>query len=189
MKKHHVICSFLHYWHHMIGGSLRVTLVVDWWFLPKILGPWWGPTKAIYCSVNADRVIILFAGGGDTWTEFCTIKLVWTFCTERWWGAKNLNLWSGWLTCMVNSLSACWDAANIYGVVILFGCGGDTPPLFFIIKIICTCCPQWRWGPKNKNYWSGRLTCMVNSLLACWDAANIYGAYLGSLSGAGGAYH
>ena len=88
------------YW--IIGGSFRVTLVVDWWFLPKILGRWWGPTKAIYRSVNADRVIILFAGGGDTWTEFCTIELVWTFCTERWWGAKNLNLWSGKLVGQIN---------------------------------------------------------------------------------------
>ena len=50
----------------MIGGSFSVTLVVDWWFLPKRLGPWWGPTKAIYRSVNTDRVIILFAGGWDT---------------------------------------------------------------------------------------------------------------------------
>ena len=25
-----------------------------------------GPTKAVYCSVNADRVKILFGGGGDT---------------------------------------------------------------------------------------------------------------------------
>ena len=31
----------------LVGGSFRVILVVDWWFLPKILGPWWGPTKAI----------------------------------------------------------------------------------------------------------------------------------------------
>ena len=76
------------------GGSFRVTLVVDWWFLPKILGLWWGPTKAIYRSVNTDRAIILFAGGGDTWTLFWVIKLVWTFCTERRRGAKNWNLWS-----------------------------------------------------------------------------------------------
>ena len=52
--------------HFIFGGSFRVTLVVDWWFLPKILGLWLGPTKAIYRSVNTDRVIILFAGGGDT---------------------------------------------------------------------------------------------------------------------------
>ena len=65
-----------------------------WWFLPKILGPWWGPTKVIYRSVNRDRVLILFAGGGDTWTQFCVIKLVWTFCTERWWGANNQIFWS-----------------------------------------------------------------------------------------------
>ena len=78
----------------VIGGSFRVTLVVDRWFLPKILGPWWGPTKAIYRSVNTDRVIILFAGGGGTWTQFSVIKVVWTFCTERWWGAKNQIFWS-----------------------------------------------------------------------------------------------
>ena len=86
----------------LIGGSFRVTLVVDWWFLPKILGPWWGPTKAIYRSVNKDRVIILFAGGGDTWTQFSVIKVIWTFCTERRWGAKNLIFWSCKLYVQIN---------------------------------------------------------------------------------------
>ena len=35
-------------------------------FLPKILGPWWGPTKAFCSSVNADEVGIVIAGGEDT---------------------------------------------------------------------------------------------------------------------------
>ena len=87
---------------YFFGGSFRVTLVVDWWFLPKILGPWWGPTKAIYRSVNTDRIIILFAGGGDTWTQFSVIKVVWTFCTERRWGAKNLIFWSCKLVVQIN---------------------------------------------------------------------------------------
>ena len=86
----------------LFGGSFRVTLVVDWWFLPKILGPWWGPTKAIYRSVNTDRVIILFAGGGDTWTQFSVIEVVWTFCTERRWGAKNPIFWSCKLYVQIN---------------------------------------------------------------------------------------
>ena len=55
---------------NIVGGSLRVTLVVDWWFLPKILGMWWGPTKAICHSVRLYAVIILLGGGGDTWTLF-----------------------------------------------------------------------------------------------------------------------
>ena len=76
--------------------------MVDWWFLPKILGPWWGPTKAIYRSVNTDRVIILFAGGGDTWTQFSVIEVVWTFCTERRWGAKNPIFWSCKLYVQIN---------------------------------------------------------------------------------------
>ena len=88
------IANFVHSGKTRIGGSFRVTLVVDWWFLPNIFGPWWGPTKAIYHSVNTDRVIILFAGGGDTWTQFSVIELVWTFCTERRWGAKNQIFWS-----------------------------------------------------------------------------------------------
>ena len=94
-----------------------------WWFLPKILGPWWGPTKVIYRSVNRDRVLIIFASGGDTWTQFCVIKLIWTFCTERWWGANNQIFWSCKLVVQinlyVNSLSACCDTGNEYGVVIL----------------------------------------------------------------------
>ena len=36
-------------------------------------------------------VVILLGDGGDTWPLFCIIKLVWTFWTKRWWGAKNLN--------------------------------------------------------------------------------------------------
>ena len=31
-----------------------------------VLEMWWGPTKAVYRSVNVDRVKILFGGGGDT---------------------------------------------------------------------------------------------------------------------------
>ena len=50
----------------LIGGSFRVTLVVDCWFLPKILEMWWGPTKAIYYSVKVDVVMILVGGCGDT---------------------------------------------------------------------------------------------------------------------------
>ena len=93
---HHTLISRVTFkWNQrLVGGSFRVTLVVDWWFLPKIFGPWWGPTKAIYRSVNTDRVIILFAEGGNTWTQFSIIELVWTFCTERWWGAKNQIFWS-----------------------------------------------------------------------------------------------
>ena len=45
---------------------------------------------------------------------------------------------------MVNSLSACGNTGNEHGVVILFGGGENTQPLFIIIKIICTCCPWWQ---------------------------------------------
>ena len=117
----------------IIGGSFRVTLVVDWWFLPKILGLWWGPTKAIYRSVNRDRVIILFAGGGDTWTQFCVIKLVWTFSTERWWGAKNVIFWSCKSVMQINlygeffvSLLRCrkwiWGGDSMSKLVVQAGC-------------------------------------------------------------------
>ena len=134
-----------------IGGSFRVTLVVDWWFLPKMLGSWWGPTKAIYRSVNADRVIILFAGGGDTWTQLCVIKLVSTFCTERRWGAKNENLGSGRFIIQWFSLFAYCHMGNEYGVVIVVGGGGDTWPLFCIIEVVWTFCTERRWGAKNEN--------------------------------------
>ena len=39
--------------------------MVDWLFLPKILGRWWGPMKAFFSSVNVHRVVVLFADGGD----------------------------------------------------------------------------------------------------------------------------
>ena len=74
--------------HNLIGGSLRVTLVVDWLFYPEIFCRWRGPMKPIYHWVKVDGVVILLGGGGDTWSLFCIIKLFWT---KRWWGAKNLN--------------------------------------------------------------------------------------------------
>ena len=52
-------------------------------FCPKILDRWWGPTKALCCSVNADAVGIVVSGGGDTSTLHVTTELVQTFCTEK----------------------------------------------------------------------------------------------------------
>ena len=49
---------------------------------------WWGPTKAINCSVKVDGLVILVGGGGDTWPLFCVIELVWTFWTKRQWKQK-----------------------------------------------------------------------------------------------------
>ena len=54
------------------------------------MGLRWGPTKAVSHSVNADGVGILLGGGMDTSTLDVITKLVWTFCTEKWWIAKNL---------------------------------------------------------------------------------------------------
>ena len=45
---------------------VRVTLVVDWLFLPQNFGPVVGPTKAFCSSVNVYGMVVLFAGGGDT---------------------------------------------------------------------------------------------------------------------------
>ena len=33
--------------------------------MPQKLGPWWGLTNAICCSVNVDGVVILLGGSGD----------------------------------------------------------------------------------------------------------------------------
>ena len=59
----------------MIGGSLES----PWWsigcFCPKILGLWWGPTKAFCGSVNVHWVVVLLLGGGDTSPEYVLIKL------------------------------------------------------------------------------------------------------------------
>ena len=53
---------------------------------------WWGPTKAVYCSVNADTVIILFGGGGDTSSLFNGNEFIQPFCTQWQWGAKKLKI-------------------------------------------------------------------------------------------------
>ena len=47
---------------------VRVTLLVDWLFLPQNFGQWWGPTKAFCGSVNVHWVMVLFSGGGDDLT-------------------------------------------------------------------------------------------------------------------------
>ena len=71
----------------IFGGSLdRVTLVVDWRFLLQNFGQ---VVETFCCSVNADGVGIVLAGGGDTSTLRVVTELVWPFCTELWWGAKN----------------------------------------------------------------------------------------------------
>ena len=124
--------------------------------LPKILGPWWGPTKAVSHSVNADTVIILFAGGGDTWTQFCIIKLVSTFCAERWWGANNENLWSGKLVGQIHYTVIFFvrllpHGKRTWGV----DCSWrwwDTWPLFCIIEVVWTFCTERQSGAKNKNF-------------------------------------
>ena len=59
----------LHWW------LVRVTLVVDWLFLPEILVWWWGPRKAFCYSVNVHGVVVLFASGGDTSTLHVITKL------------------------------------------------------------------------------------------------------------------
>ena len=50
----------------IIGGSLESPQWLIGCFCPKILGPWWGPTKAFCGSVNVHWVVVLFSGGGDT---------------------------------------------------------------------------------------------------------------------------
>ena len=106
------------------------------------------PTKILdpplYHSVNADRAIILFGGGGDTVT---------LFCTERRWGAKKrkIALMLVQIDLQWFYLFACWHAANVYGVVILVGGGGDTWTLFCVIKLVWTFCTKRRWGAKNEN--------------------------------------
>ena len=40
--------------------------------------------------VNVYRVVVLLVGGGAISTLHVVIKLVRTFCTQRWWGPKNL---------------------------------------------------------------------------------------------------
>ena len=56
------LCSFVdfvEFW-----WLVRVTLVVDWLFLPQNFWPWWGPTKAFCGSVNVHWVVVLFSGDG-----------------------------------------------------------------------------------------------------------------------------
>ena len=47
--------------------------------------------KAICCSVNVDRVVMVLGGGGDTSTLYVISEGVSTFCTKRWWGMKKVK--------------------------------------------------------------------------------------------------
>ena len=121
---------------------------------------WWEPTKTLYRSVNVDRVIILFGGGGDTWTLFWVIELVWTFCTKGKWGAKNEILHSGYCSgrfiVQWFSFFASWHAGNVYGVVILVAGGWDTWPLFCVIEVVWTFCTKKWMGAKTEILCSGQ---------------------------------
>ena len=50
----------------LVGGSLESPKWLIDGFCPKILGPWWGPTKVFCGYVNGHWVGILLPGGGDT---------------------------------------------------------------------------------------------------------------------------
>ena len=56
---------------------VRVTLVVGLVFLPQNCGLWWGSTKALCHSLNADGGIPL-GGGGNTSKLHVVAELVWT---------------------------------------------------------------------------------------------------------------
>ena len=45
-------------------------------FCPKILGPWWGPTKAFYSSVTVDGMVVVPAGGWDTQPLYVVIDFL-----------------------------------------------------------------------------------------------------------------
>ena len=49
---------------------VRVTLVVDWLFLPRNFGLVVRTYEGLYRSVNVHGVVVLCSGGGDTWTLF-----------------------------------------------------------------------------------------------------------------------
>ena len=46
--------------------------------------------KAFCCSVNADAVVIVLSGGGDTSILHVIMELVQTFCIEKWWGMNKI---------------------------------------------------------------------------------------------------
>ena len=116
-----------------------------------------------------------FWKGGDTWTLFWVIKLVWTFCTEWRWGAKNENLRSCECSCRFTvqwfCLLACWHAVNVYGVVILVGGVGDTWTLLCITKLVWTFCTKGQWGARKENYhsWSCTSACANSNEPPKWN--------------------
>ena len=87
-----LVCPELLIFHHVFGGSFRITLVVGFDFCPKILGTWCALTNIInrYVFTKVDELVTLLRGGGDISTLHAVIRLVGTFCTQRCRGRKNI---------------------------------------------------------------------------------------------------
>ena len=74
-------------WHNW--WLVRVSLVVDWWFLPRTFGLVVGTYEGLlpFCECTW--------GGGSMFkwwghlNPFCLNQTFRPFCTKRWWGAKN----------------------------------------------------------------------------------------------------
>ena len=59
---------------------------------PKILGGGRDLQMVLCHSMNAGWGVGKLRGGGDTQTLPAVIKFIWTFCTQRQWGCKNIFL-------------------------------------------------------------------------------------------------
>ena len=75
--------EFIYWW------LVRVTLVVDWRFLPQnfgqVVGTYEGFLPFCECTWGGGSI---FRWWGHLNT-FCLNQTFWPFCTERWWGTKN----------------------------------------------------------------------------------------------------
>ena len=116
-----------------------------WWLdsasCPKIYGMWWGLMNVICHSVNVNWVAVLLRGGGYTITLHAVIKLVWTFCIQRWWRHKNIVLAQ---SCAPMLSCQWWKHLFLYTIITSHShvVGVGAPKHCYILS-------HWWWEPWN----------------------------------------
>ena len=79
-----------------------------------------GYTLTIYAichSMNITWVVVLIGGGGDTSKLHVLIRVVWTFCTQRWWAPKNQFFNCPYILAPCHNALGGWDILTKHALI------------------------------------------------------------------------